>query len=619
MNPERADRFEGRARRQAARVIRKIVGIALFLALCMWLFIGWSLWTEYDVTRAVGRAQGYNLAAALASELSHNFDTIESGFRLIADEVKTSPPGAVGNARWERLARAVTAVVGPDTSIRIAGPNGQVLFSSAQSVASPAEIVAQPHYIAHRDDPSTGMIVDPPVVDPSGAITEKRLEVSQRLETADGHFAGEAMLLLDPGRLLTLNRELDIGSRGMIVIAGIDGIVRAGYDREHGNGQTGVGTDLNGDPYPANLAPGKTTTYSRRGRLVNIERLITIRRLANYPLNVLVALDLDDVFGSARSHIWLIGLVGVGATALIAILTLLLGREVWRRTKKEIELAYDRDRLQSAQAQIAADRARMEKTDRELTASQKTAEAANRARSQFLAHMSHELRTPLHAIIGFSELIQDQAPTKPGSPPIAGYAADIWSSGRHLLELINTILDISKVESGTATLAEMVCPVGELVRNSLVSVRAQAEARNIAIELLLPENKPRVRADRTRLLQVLINLLSNAVKFTPDHGRIVMSVAESAKGELVFSVADTGIGMTEAEIEIALEPFGQVDSTLSRSFEGTGLGLPLARGLTELHGGRLELTSVKGKGTTAKVILPAERVLYRDNTRIGAG
>jgi two-component system cell cycle sensor histidine kinase PleC len=230
--------------------------------------------------------------------------------------------------------------------------------------------------------------------------------------------------------------------------------------------------------------------------------------------------------------------------------------------------------------------------------------------------MSHELRTPLHAIIGFSELIQDQAPTGHGSPPIAGYAADIWTSGRHLLELINAILDISKVESGTATLVEMVFPVADLARNSIVSVRAQAEARAITIDLRLPETTMRILADRTRMLQVLINLLSNAVKFTPDHGHIVLCVAEAENGEVVFSVVDTGIGMTEAEIEIALEPFGQVDNTLSRSFEGTGLGLPLARKLTELHGGRLDLTSVKGKGTTAKVILPAERLQQRDGVRV---
>jgi signal transduction histidine kinase len=613
MTTQRAERFERHAKRMAMRTIRKIVGVALFLAVCMWWFIGWSLWTEYDLARIVGRTQGNNLTAALASDVNRTFDSVSAAFQLIIDHTKASPPGATDAAELQGLAQAVVAVAGPVTEIRIAGPDGRMLFCSDQSAAGLEDVANQPHFVAHRDKASTGMIVDPP-----GTATANGIEVSQRLQTADGRFAGEAILLLDADRLMVLDSEIDLGRHGMIVIAGIDGIVRAGYDREHPDGSASVGTDLNGAPYPADLAPGKAAVYSRRSRLADTSSLVTVRRLSRYPLNVLIALDLDDVFGATRSQIWLVGLVGVGATTLISVLTFLLVREVWHRTKREIELAYDRDRLHAAQVQIAADRARIEKTDHELIASQATADAANRARSKCLAQMSHELRTPLHAIIGFSELIQNQAPTKLGSPPIASYAADIWSSGRHLLELINTVLDISKIESGTAMLSEMVFPVGDLARNSLVSVRAQAEARHIAIDLQLAETIPPVRADRTRLLQVLINLMSNAVKFTPNNGRIVLSASESVDGELVFTVADSGIGMTGAEIEIAREPFGQVDSTHSRSFEGTGLGLPLACRLTELHGGRLELTSVKGKGTIARVILPAYRLLHRDVAKVEA-
>jgi signal transduction histidine kinase len=606
---ERADRFEKRAKRHSARLIRKVVGSALFLLVCMWGFIIWSLWSEYSAARAVGRTEGFNLTAAFASELTMTFDSVSAALRVVDNNVKEIQ---AGGSDPQRLRDAISAVAGPDVYVRLAGPDGHLLFSTLTPDDGAVDLSQRRHFIAHRDERAAGLIVDPPLTQAEG----KMIEVSRRLEAADGHFVGEAMLLLQPGSLISLQHEIDLGRRGMVVIVGADGIVRAGFDRDHPDGRVGVGSDLRGPPYPDTLVPGGTAVYIRRTRLDGVERLVTLRALERYPLRVLVALDLDDVLGAARSHIWLIGLLGLGATVLIGILTTLLGREVWRRTKREIELAYDRDRLGLAQAQITADRVRMEATNRELMASKESAEAANRARSQFLAHMSHELRTPLHAIIGFSELIQDQAPTKPGSPPIAGYAADIWSSGRHLLELINAILDISKVESGTATLTETVFPVADIARNSMVSVRAQAEARNIRIDVRLPETTMRVLADRTRLLQVLINLLSNAVKFTPDNGGIVLCVAESDAGELVFSVSDNGIGMTEAEIEIALEPFGQVDNTLSRSFEGTGLGLPLARKLTELHGGRLELTSEKGRGTTARVILPAERLQLRDGARV---
>ena len=605
---ERADRFEGRAKRQAKRIIRKLVLIALALAMAMWVFIGWSQWSEYSVAEAGGRRQGSNLTAAAAIELTRNFDSVAAALRVVESAVRQLSPDLADADRRAEMRRIGATVVNPDIGVQIADTDGHLIFASIPS----ADVAGQRHFIAHRDNPSREMTVDPPF----GPEGDKRMQISQRLDTQDGGFAGEVILLVRPASLLQLFQDVDVGRRGMATISSADGIVQAGFNAEHSNGQAGIGTDLRGAPFPENLKPGEAAVYARIGRLVPIERLITIRRLWRYPLNVMIALDEDDVMGSARAHAMVIGLVGVGAIVLIAVLTWLLGREVWRRTKREIELAYDRDRLRSAQEQITQDRAMLMATNLELIASKQLADSANQARSQFLAHMSHELRTPLHAIIGFAELIQDQAPTKAGAPPIASYAADIWGAGKHLLELINTVLDISKVESGTATLTETVFPVAEAIRNSLMTVRSQAEARNIPIDLRLPKDTVRINADRTRMVQILINLLSNAVKFTPDNGQIVMAFAEADSGELVFSVTDTGIGMSEAEIAIALEPFGQVDNALSRSFEGTGLGLPLARKLTELHGGRLEITSTKGKGTIAKVILPSERLRQREAARI---
>jgi signal transduction histidine kinase len=280
-------------------------------------------------------------------------------------------------------------------------------------------------------------------------------------------------------------------------------------------------------------------------------------------------------------------------------------------------MAIDQDRLQSAYARIEADRRKLGETNWELQISKENAETASRAKSQFLAHMSHELRTPLHTIIGFSDLIQEQAaPVSRGTPPIASYAADISNSGRHLLELINSILDVSRLDAGTVVLNETIFSVQALCDTCLASVLTQANAGGVSVELTVPDDPPRLRADRIRLQQILSNLLSNAVKFTPPNGQIVLSVQANDAGELILSVKDTGIGMSEEEVVVAMEPFRQVDSRLSRTFDGSGLGLPLAARLTQLHGGQLYLRSAKGTGTTVNVVMPAERVMARDTVQV---
>ncbi len=192
---------------------------------------------------------------------------------------------------------------------------------------------------------------------------------------------------------------------------------------------------------------------------------------------------------------------------------------------------------------------------------------------------------------------------------IAGYADDIMKSGRHLLELINSILDLSKVEAGSTTLAEDEVPLDAVIRDSLMTIREQASEAGVAVDTSPPEALPAVRGDPTKLRQIFINLLSNAVKFTPRDGSVTVSARREPDGGIALIVADTGIGMTVTELGIAMEPFGQVENSLARSFAGTGLGLPLARRMTELHGGRLTVRSVKGVGTTVEVSLPGSRIL----------
>ena len=232
---------------------------------------------------------------------------------------------------------------------------------------------------------------------------------------------------------------------------------------------------------------------------------------------------------------------------------------------------------------------------------------ASKAKSDFLASVSHELRTPLNAIIGFSEMIRD-AVIGPLDARYREYGRDIHTSGSHLHKIINDILDISKIENGRLELREESISIGETAEACRRTLTAMAEATGVTLTLAIPSALPPIRADQVRFQQILLNLMSNAVKFTPSGGRVRVSAAIEAD-RLAITVADTGIGMRPEDVAIALEPFRQIDGPLSRRYDGTGLGLPLAKALVELHGGRLEIESAPGAGTLVRICLPLGRVV----------
>jgi signal transduction histidine kinase len=244
----------------------------------------------------------------------------------------------------------------------------------------------------------------------------------------------------------------------------------------------------------------------------------------------------------------------------------------------------------------------------DLAKARDQAEAADRAKSAFLAAMSHELRTPLNAIIGYSEMMQYEI-VGPLGARYKEYAGDIQRSGVHLKNIINDILDLSKVSVGELSLRETSVSLDGLAQACVRIINPMAAKGEVGLRCSLPEDLPVLQADETRLQQAILNILSNAIKFTPPGGSVTFTARREACGDLKMEICDTGIGMTEAEVTVALQPFRQIDSSLSRRYEGTGLGLPLAKAFIDLHNGKLAVHSAPGAGTRVEILLPASRCL----------
>jgi signal transduction histidine kinase len=259
-------------------------------------------------------------------------------------------------------------------------------------------------------------------------------------------------------------------------------------------------------------------------------------------------------------------------------------------------------------------RIRNDQLTAELIVAKEAAEEANEAKSIIMANMSHELRTPLNAIIGFAEMLEKEVLGPLGTPKYIDYAHDVHMSGVHLLSLINTILDLAKTRASHLELDIERTDIVGLLRECFSVMRLQADKAKQRFVLKVPESALFAPVDDTRLRQVVYNLLSNAIKFTDADGTVTLSGGPAEGGGVEIEVSDSGIGMDRGDVEIALQPFMQVKQSNRRVQAGTGLGLPFAKTIVELHGGRFDIISAKGRGTSVRVTLPGSKTDTADET-----
>ncbi len=321
-----------------------------------------------------------------------------------------------------------------------------------------------------------------------------------------------------------------------------------------------------------------------------------------------VALFAPESHGVAQDY-----LEGLSSNGVASILN--DGREIVGRVKQGglIPLYMTLGRIGSSDRQkfaaVFRDMTQWKKAEEELLSARRMAEKASSHKSDFLAKISHEIRTPLNAIIGFSEVMMEERFGPIGNQRYKDYLRDIHLSGGHVLSLINDLLDLSKIEAGKLELNFASVDLNAVVQQCVAIMQPQANREKVIIRSSLAHHLPNVVADDRSIRQVVLNLLTNSVKFTPPGGQVIISTAFSDQGEAVLRVRDTGIGMTEAEIKVALEPFRQITTSQTEQTKGTGLGLPLTKALVEANRASFGISSNPGQGTMIEIIFPATRVL----------
>jgi len=568
---------------------------------------------EQSVALEKGQEEAANLSAGFEEQVRGTLNGVAGAMELLKSRIELEGRSAFDLHEWKAR---VPELVSQAIQIKIVDKEGKVTASTMDMGAFPVYVTDGDYYKAHRDNPYLGLFIGEPAFDK----TSMRLAVAatRRLDTPDGNFAGVLVMALDPELLTTLHQKVHLGHTGSMDIVRSDGVIMARYSQTKGLDRQSIGTEAVDFQAARKGSLADSGAFIAESQVDRISRIYSWRKVAGYPLYVMAGLGRSEVMASANYQARIAIGLGIAALCLPLIMMVILNREISSRVEHAVALDNESEKVRMEHAallsiteELASERIKLRKVNNELVIARRRAEEANRAKSIFLAHMSHELRTPLNAILGFSEIIRDKLFGE-DTDRYAEYAADIHRSGDHLLSIVSDILDITRIEAGKLELREEKLKLQDILQECLLAVAPQAAAAQVFLARRIPPVGASISGDKTKLTQIFINLLSNAIKFTPAHGSVGLGVAREKDGSLTVTIRDTGIGMSNDDIGAALETFRQVDNSLARRFQGTGLGLPLAVRLTELHGGTLSIESAPGIGTSVHVHFPEERVSWEE-------
>ena len=562
----------------------RMIALALLIGLAAFGLLGWMIWDARTLTLQAAQTTTQNLAAALEQHAARTIETVDLALSVVINRVE-SPRVLAKDADAFEIHRVLSDRIADAPQIRsmvVLDAAGDAVHDAGAFPARRFNASESDFFNVHRDRDDLGLYIGTPV---RNRLTGKwMITLSRRVNEADGSFKGVVVAVLDPGYFQDFYGSMDIGAAGNISLFLSDGslLVREPVDEGY------IGHNYrNNELFTKQLAQATQGSYEGVSEFDGMSRIIGYKQVFGLPLVVTVGLAKDEVLAQWWQQAMLQITLGLALAIVATGLTVMLYRELNRRERAERKIKAAA--LEIEKARQAADK-------------------ANRAKSEFLASMSHELRTPLNAILGFSEVIHRSLLGAPSVTRYREYGGLIHESGLHLLSLINDILDLAKIEARKLDLHEEVVDLEQMLHSVVLMVSDKAQANGLDLRIEAMPAHLAIRGDARLLKQSFLNLLSNAVKFTPRGGHVTVSAALSQDGVAV-TVADTGIGIKEADLQKVFEPFEQIDSLIARQHQGSGLGMPLTRSFIELHGGRVAIKSTEGQGTVVTVLLPADRLV----------
>lgn len=536
-----------------------LLAFAGFVLACLWTAIALQIGHERAQAMQAAEVNLTNLARAFAEHTSKSLEGADQAIRFVRDEYLDHPHDLdiAGYLRDKQI-------IGADYHLlSVIGADGMVAYSSRPFER--VDLSDREHFRVHALGHDDTLFVSKPV---RGRVSHKlSIQLTRRVDLSGGRFGGVVVVSLSPEYLTSFYGDVNLGQGGAITLVGYDGVVRA---RASHAGTAGA-QDVSASPLFREALRRKTGTIVAPSSIDHVSRVWAFRALDDYKLVVMAGMDTDELLAevSENQRTYLV----VGALLSLIILGFTLG--LVRRGMQQSALM------------------------RALEKSNAKANAANEMKSKFLASVSHELRTPLNGMLGYAELVRDVA----GDEETRQYGHIIHQSAEHLLGLVNTILDLAKIESGRMQVKPAPVPVAPLIEDVRLFSAAHAQSRGLRLQAVMSPDTPfAITSDRMRLVQILNNLVNNAIKFSSDGTVTISSRLDGT--QLVLEVEDSGRGMTEAQLATAFERFQSDGVEAVQEGQGAGLGLPLSRELAELLGGAIAITSTPGSGTRVTVRLP---------------